>query len=561
MSKFNVKGAKPKVSSPVTTTGALTKTALGATAYERSTQSDLYLLATSNLIDKKNFHEPVSAKRDERFVDLVHQAAEQDPEFVQGLFPWVRREGYMRTVAVMGAAEAAKALSDAGRHEGVEDMVADSLQRADELGEFLAYWFSIAGKAWPRRYRRVRFGVARAATRLINEYSYGKWDSPQREIRFADVISIVHPKPSDQAQADLFRMILERRRGRTGSSLENLPMISAAAKWHELARTDPKDPVLLGRNFVKQAGLTWEDMMSALGSKVDKADIWSAVTPTMGITALMRNLRNMDQAGISDETYQAVARVLSDPERVRKGKVFPFSFLSAHRAVDSVRWAYPLEQGLNASLALVPSLKGRTLILVDRSPSMFPAGGYLYQNNPRFAKDDISLADKAAVFGSALALRAENAMLYEFGGSIGMSWSGPKGGKATRQVNFRTGASLLKVLDAFGEPISGTDIPRAVKETFRVSDYDRVVIITDEQSRPGYLPSNMQEYGGCAETRIDDLIPKTTPVFLWNMAGYQGSILDAAAPNRHVFGGLSDASFKLLTSVDAGRNTRWPWQS
>lgn len=66
--------------------------------------------------------------------------------------------------------------------------------------------------------------------------------------------------------------------------------------------------------------------------------------------------------------------------------------------------------------------------------------------------------------------------------------------------------------------------------------------------------------GGRPQTLIDDLIPQSVPVYLWNLEGYKGSILNAAKPTRHVFGGLSDASFKLVGSLEGGRKARWPWQ-
>ncbi|MFJ8449707.1 hypothetical protein [[Kitasatospora] papulosa] len=41
--------------------------------------------------------------------------------------------------------------------------------------------------------------------------------------------------------------------------------------------------------------------------------------------------------------------------------------------MPSPRWAAPLEQALGYSPADVPTLPGRTLVLVDRSDSMWPA--------------------------------------------------------------------------------------------------------------------------------------------------------------------------------------------
>jgi hypothetical protein len=63
---------------------------------------------------------------------------------------------------------------------------------------------------------------------------------------------------------------------------------------------------------------------------------------------------------------------------------------------------------MGLTLANVPSLPGGTLILIDRSVSMFT----------QVARGSaVTVADRAAVFGTAVALRAEEANLIQFGTS------------------------------------------------------------------------------------------------------------------------------------------------
>ena len=152
--------------------------------------------------------------------------------------------------------------------------------------------------------------------------------------------------------------------------------------------------------------MTWEDALSLAGSKVSKRDLWAALIPSMGFMAQLRNLRNFDDAGVPDEVAGDVIARLTDPEQVARSRQFPFRFLSAYRAAPSLRWSYPLERALSLSLANVPALKGRTLVLVDRSGSMFDGVS---------AKSGLNRADTAALFGVALALRSEHADLVEFG--------------------------------------------------------------------------------------------------------------------------------------------------
>ena len=275
-----------------------------------------------------------------------------------------------------------------------------------------------------------------------------------------------------------------------------------------------------------------------LQGPMDKA-AWKAIIPSMGLMALARNLRNFDEAGVSDEVAAQVCARFSDPEQVAKSRMFPFRWWAAYKHAPSLRWAHALEQALGHSLANVPRLKGSTLILVDRSPSMFPGYGFSTPN-----RSDITLAEQAAVFGSALALRAEKPTLVEFGGE-------------SKEIPVPKGGSVLKLIEGYGQ-IGGTDIPAAVKRHWFA--HDRIVIVTDEQTRPGWLPSNMWGHGGMRETAIDDLVPRATPVYMWNMAGYKPGAMPSGKSGRHTFGGLTDQAFRMIPLLEAGRDARWPWE-
>jgi hypothetical protein len=274
---------------------------------------------------------------------------------------------------------------------------------------------------------------------------------------------------------------------------------------------------------------------------MDKA-AWEAVVPSMGVMALARNLRNFDEAGVSDAVAAQVCARFVDPEQVAKSRMFPFRWWAAYKHAPSLRWAHALEQALTHSLANVPSLSGRTLILVDRSPSMFPGYGFSTPN-----ASDIPLAEQAAVFGSALAMRAENATLVEFGGS-------------SKTIDVPKGGSVLKLIEQYSRN-DGTDIPSAIKQHFDLLRHNRIVIVTDEQTRPGWLPSNMERYGGMRETAIDDLVPTTVPVYMWNMAGYKPGAMPSGSAGRHTFGGLTDHAFRMIPLLEAGRDATWPWEN
>jgi hypothetical protein len=532
MSKFN-RDMAVAVKSPVATEAAPTsRTFEGAAGYARDLKSELFLLAVS-FMGEKSFYES-KADRDRRFAEFAGEVAVADPAWMTAFVPWLRNGAGMRTASVVAGAEALRALQVAGKPGG-RQIVAASLARAEEPGELLAYWMSRYGRKLPIALNR---GISDALRTLYTEFAFLKYDSREAALRFGDVVELVNPryhlKEYGTWRDALWRHAIEARHGRGNEVPESLPMIRANTALRKNAAADAT--ALLDSEALWAAGLTWEAALSLAGSRVPKADLWAALIPVMGYMALLRNLRNFDEAGVPDEIAERVAAKLADPGEVAGSRQFPFRFLSAYRAVPSLRWAYPLDKALNASLSSVPALKGRTLVLVDRSPSMW---------DQKFSEhSDMPWADAAAVFGAALALRAERADLAEFWGN-------------SRAITFRPGESVLKLTERFSfQPApGGTDIPAAVRA--HLNGHDRVVIVTDEQSQPGWLPSNMRYQGGSAPALIDDLIPKSTPLYMWNFGGYKHGAAPSGTGNRVTLGGLTDHAFRLIPMLEAGRDARW----
>ncbi|WP_458089535.1 TROVE domain-containing protein [Streptomyces malaysiensis] len=533
MARFNTRTARPSASSPVTTSEERAATYEGATGHLRDARSELFLLAVSNFVGQDAFYEK-GGQRDVRYTQLVRKLAIEDPDWTAGMLNWLRSEGNMRTAALVGAAEftAERLLHEA---PGYSRQVVDSvLQRADEPGEMLGYWTSRYGRRLPKPLKR---GIADAVQRLYNERSLLKYDTASKGYRFGDVLELVHASPSAPWQGDLFRYAIDHRHRTDAAIPAHLRILASDVVMRHRARKDAA--TLLDAEALHGAGMTWETALSLAGDRVDKAKLWEALIPSMGLMALARNLRNFDEAGVSDAVAEQVVARIADPEQVARSRMFPYRFWAAYKHTQSLRWGHALEKALNHSLANVPALPGRSLILVDRSPSMFPGYAFSTPNS-----SDITLAEQAAVFGAGLAVRAEAPTLVEFG-------------MRSQLLDVPKGGSVLRLIEKFGQ-IDGTDIPSAVKQHY--DRHDRIVIVTDEQTRPGWLPSNMWGHGGMRETQIDDLVPKSTPVYLWNMAGYKAGAMPTGRASRHCFGGLTDHAFRMIPLLEAGRDCRWPWE-
>ncbi|MFJ8307493.1 MULTISPECIES: TROVE domain-containing protein [unclassified Streptomyces] len=522
MARFNLRATRTRTTSPVASTGRTALTHEGGAGHLRDAKSELFVLAVANFVAQNTFYE-TGAARDDRFAALVRELAVEDPEWTAGLLGWLRGEGGLRTAAIVGAAEYVKARLDAGTSDGPanQQVVASVLLRPDEPGELLGYWASTYGRAVPKPVKR---GTADAVRRLYSAKSLLKYDTQSKGYRFGDILNLVHaaPDPAKPGQGELFRYALDRRHNPDTAVPPAGDRVLTAHRALMALPVEERRAVVLapdGAERLAAAGLTWEALAGWLQGPMDRA-AWEAVIPSMGAMALVRNLRNFDEAGVSDEVAAEVAAKISDPEVVARSRQFPFRYLAAYRHAPSLRWAYPLEQALGHSLANVPALGGRTLVLVDRSGSMW---------SPLSERSQLNRADAAAVFGTALALRAADADLVEFG-----TGSAP--------VEYRAGESVLKVLGRFGD-LGGTNTAEAVRKHYQ--GHDRVLIVTDEQT----------SYGGDPTA----LVPAEVPVYTWNLAGYRVGHGPSGDANRHVFAGLTDAAFRMIPLLEAGRSANWPW--
>lgn len=490
----------------------------GAAAYRRDAKGELFLLAVSNMVGETTFYEP-AADRDERFRALVHQVAVEDFDWLAGFLPWLRTEANLRSAPVVAALEAVRARLAAGLEGGNRQLVVSVLQRADEPGEALAYWMSTYGRAVPKPVKR---GIADAVRRLYSERSLVKYDTEARRFRFGDVIELVHPSPDPAKpwQGDLFRHALDRRHERDNPIPDSLRTLLARTDLLALPVAERRG-VLGDQARLAAAGMTWEALAGWLQGQMD-ADAWAAVIPSMGYMALLRNLRNFDEAGIPGELAERIAAKLTDPGEVARSRQLPFRFYSAYLA--SRRWRQALEQALTLASANVPAFPGRTLVLVDTSASM--TGGSIS------ARSTITPAQAATLFGVILAARGDRVDLHGFADGV------------FRHEVRR--ASVLKEAERFcrrfGEVGHGTRIAESVRATYK--GHDRVVILSD-----------MQTMGG----DVTRAAPADVPIYGYNLQGYRYAAMPTSRANRHEFGGFSDAAFRMIPLLEAGASAAWPW--
>src|SRR5690606_38818577 len=87
---------------------------------------------------------------------------------------------------------------------------------------------------------------------------------------------------------------------------ESLRLLRARAELLALPVAERRG-VLADPGRLTAAGMTWEAVAGWLQGPMD-AEAWAAVIPSMGYMALLRNLRNFDEARIPDDAFRLLRR-------------------------------------------------------------------------------------------------------------------------------------------------------------------------------------------------------------------------------------------------------------
>jgi hypothetical protein len=526
MTKFSGTKHRPlraNLMAPVRTLRQRTLTHEGGTAYVRGPGSELFLLAATNMVGEDTFYER-AADRDARFVDLVRQVTAANPAFIAGTDPeagkvglvqYLRETMLMRSAAVVMAAEYVAAGGAGGR-----SVVARALQRPDEPAEILGYWLANYGRNFPMSLKR---GVADAVRRLYNERAVMRYDGLSRQLRMADVIELAHPSPRDDRQSALFRYLLDRRHHDDAVADPGVLPVLAAATSLEAVPEEERRALLRahGPAALSEAGFSWERLSGWLPGGMD-AEAWEKAIPSMGVMALVRNLRNFDHVGISDSAVDSVIAKVTDAADVARARLFPYQVWAAYNNAPSDNWKRALGRTLDLTVANIPALDG-TLVVIDTSGSM-QAG---VSGRSKTARVEV-----AAVMAMATSMRAKEVDVVIYG-------------QRNALVHGLSGMSVLggvaKVVASVGTVGHATFGHTATARWFDPKRHRRVVMFTDDQ----------QHDSGQVNLSHVPL------VYTFNLAGYRPSALPAGEHGRYTLGGFTDATFTAMAVLEGGRDADW----
>lgn len=346
----------------------------------------------------------------ENIQKLVPQVA---PEAVARIAIEARIKQKLRHVPLFLAREMAR--HPTHRHL-VGTLLPQIIHRADEISEFVALYWKDGKKPLAKQ---VKIGLASAFANF-DAYQLAKYNR-QNEVKLRDVLFLVHPRPPQGKEA-LYKQIAD----------------------NTLPTPD-----------------TWE---VALSTGASKKETWERLISErkLGALAFLRNLRNMESAGVSPTVIH------NGFANVNAKWLLPLNFLSAAKATP--QWVREIESLMLRGLSSGPKLPGHTVLVADVSGSM----SWKISEKSDFTRLDACLA--MMILGAEM---CESVSIYATAGDDHTRVH------ATQRVVPHRGFALSGEITKCGRELGGGGIfTRQCLEYIRAQEREkpaRVIVFSDSQ--------------------------------------------------------------------------------
>lgn len=412
----------------------------GGVAYKLSPKQALAQYAATGC-----FNNTFYADAGDQLDKVLALANEVDAEFVAKTAVFAREKGHMKDMPALLLA--VLSTRDKALFELVFPRVADN---GKMLRNFVQIMRSgVVGRkslgSLPKR--MVREWFEKRGTEQIFKQSVGQ--SPS----IADILKMVHPKPSDAEREALFGYFIGR-----DIDADKLPEI--VKKFEQFKEGDTSEVP----NVPFQ-------MLTALplGTKE-----WSEIARTAPWQMTRMNLNTFQRHGVfADEAIvKIVADRLRDREAVKRARVFPFQLMSAFKAAEANNGVpreitEALQDAMEIATENVPRIDGKVYVFPDISGSMHsPATGYR-----KGSTSAVRCIDVAALFAAAILRKNPTAEVIPFESDIVKVKLNPRD-------SIMTNAEKLASL-----PCGGTNCSAPLRElNRRKAEGDVLIYVSDNES-------------------------------------------------------------------------------
>lgn len=337
---------------------------------------------------------------------------------------------------------AAVFLTKLHRGSPVGDCITEIIQRVDDITEIVSLYWKINGANAPLS-KQMKRGIANSFEKF-DEYQFAKYNR-DTEVKLRDVIFLVHPEPSLSSSDGVAVPAISKKNYRRGKVARHSDSLLTKIVDNRLQTPD-----------------TWEVAISSIpksDKKKRKAE-WERLLSEnrLGALALIRNLRNMDEDNVSPHLIRAALT------KCKARKILPYQLLAA--AKFAPHYTREIEDIMLRGMEGFARLYGETIAIVDVSGSM---------EDQLSRKSQMTRVDAAAGLAIMLSELSERCRVFTFSN---------RDVEVPRHRGFGLADAIRR-----SQPHYGTYLRKSLSSILpKVSDANRVVVITDEQAHDGNMP-------------------------------------------------------------------------
>ncbi|MBO6522894.1 MAG: TROVE domain-containing protein [Balneolaceae bacterium] len=480
----------------------------GEKAIRLSPKMELYTaVVTAGL---GNYNYSTEEDRLNRIKNLIPMV---DPVFVAKLAVYARTKMYLRSIPLVLVTELAKI------HNGdslISKTIVKVIGRADEITELLACYVAMNKRSRYKKLNKLSKQIQKGLANSFNkfdEYQFAKYDRPA-EITLRDALFLVRPKADSYKQQLLFNKIVDKQL--------NTPY-TWEAELSELGQRPFSNQLERDAAFCEK----WEELITS---------------GKLGYMALLRNLRNILEIGVSSDSINTVGLRIRSENEVAKSKQLPFRFLSAYREIKKVKSEYSsfiLDCLEDAATTSVSSLKGfdlntKALIACDVSASMYA---------PLSKKSSIRYYDVGLLLGMLMSSKSKNVVT----GIFGDKWK--EIALPSSQILANT-EYLNRIEGSVGYSTNGFKVLESLIKKGKVMD--KIMLFTDAQmwdsTRSG------KKFQDLWKTYKATMAPSAR-LYLFDLTGYGNAPLKIGGTDVFLIAGWSDKIFDVLNALEDGETS------
>lgn len=495
-----------------------TKNLSGGKAYKLSTQVALAKYAVTG-----TFNDTYQVGAAEQLDKVLKLCQESEPEFIAKLAVYARQHGQMKDTPSFLVAYLAK--ENIGLCKQVFSRVIDNPKMLRNFIQVLRS--GVVG----------RKSLGTAPKKLVQGFLNGLTDEQLFKAdvgnspSLPDIIKMMHPKPANKEREALYAYLIGKEQKKDADKDYLLPLATHFEAFKAGKSLDiPNVPF---------------QMLTAL--PLTKAD-WTKIAERASFNQTRMNLNTFTRHGVFENPamIDMIAAKLSNPDEVRKSRVFPYQLFTTYMNVSDVdhKIKNALQTAAEIAVENVPTIEGDVYIALDTSGSM----GHKVTGNRGSVTTKTRYIDVAALIAAAICRKNKHAVLVPFDTEV-------------RKVDINPFDSVMtnaqKLADLRG---GGTDCSVSLAHLNKMNAKGSAVIyISDNESWRAYTGKKYK--GGTGMMEEWNIFAKRNPGSkLVNIdITPSDTTQTATTPNTLLVAGFSDIVFDVIADYFRGSNTEEHW--